>query len=313
MDLFVMRAGAIGDFILTLPALTALRKRFPAHRLILAARADVLPLVHFTLTDDVIAFDDERLTALFTRDSEPTNQLSNLFSDIDLAVLWLPDSSARIVADNLRRFNIARLIAANPLPTYRHAADHLLDTLVPLGISAHQLDAVPRLAPTQHSEYVANLWQRLGLTPSTRIIAMHVGSGDAHKRWPLDNYRALAARIVAIPNTQVLLLSGPAENISTLTLPAHATHIADCALSDLAALLARCQLYIGNDSGITHLAAALGMPTVALFGPTDPTIWGPRGAHVIILRSPTQRIDDVPVEQLWQAIQHVATAQDEGR
>ncbi|MEP7199209.1 MAG: hypothetical protein ABI874_05255, partial [Chloroflexota bacterium] len=69
--LLVLRSGALGDFILTLPALHLLRAKFPSHHFILAARGDVLPLVQGALADDVIPFDDERLTQLFIPDTQP--------------------------------------------------------------------------------------------------------------------------------------------------------------------------------------------------------------------------------------------------
>ena len=298
-----MRTGAIGDFVLTLPALRALRATFPAHQILLATRADVLPLVHNMLADDVLAADDRRIAALFQRETQTPSALTPLFSDLDVAVLWLPAPRSAIVADHLRRLNASHIVSADPLPTHRHAADHLLDTLALLGISSARFDARPRLDPPLVSPDVAAR-TRLGssLAPDTRLVAIHVGSGSAAKRWPLDNFLAVAARIAAVPKTHVLLVSGPAENVKGLRLPANSTYLPDVRLIDLAALLSTCALYLGNDSGITHIAAALGVPTVALFGPTDPAIWGPRGHHVTILRSETSRMDGLGLEQVWSAV-----------
>ncbi|MCA1553814.1 MAG: glycosyltransferase family 9 protein, partial [Chloroflexi bacterium] len=145
-------------------------------------------------------------------------------------------------------------------------------------------------------------------------VAMHVGSGGAHKRWSLDNFFALAERIVVEGNRRVLLMHGPAEDLRELIQhrPADgAAVVGTNSLSDAAALLELCSLYIGNDSGITHLAAALGVPTLALFGPTDPAIWGPRGTRVRIVRSPTARMDDLSVEQVWQDVRQWLMADSE--
>src|SRR5947208_2753798 len=122
--LFVLRAGAIGDFILTLPALTALRRKYPSHRLVLAARSDVLPLVRGTLADEVIPFDSGLLTSLFVSGGEISDELRTRLADVDLAVVWVSGNTARTVSENLRRLDVGRLLSADPLPNRQHAADH---------------------------------------------------------------------------------------------------------------------------------------------------------------------------------------------
>ncbi len=308
--ILVLRAGAIGDFILTLPALRAVRTRFPSHRLVLAARADVLPLVHGTLADEVVAFDDERLAPLFAAGASLRGPIRDLLGAIDLAVLWLPDRSARILAANLRQLDVATCISANPLPTGRHAADHLLETLAPLGISAAGADTTPRLTlPAAQDRTVVRSWQA-HVPASATLVALHPGSGSARKRWSARNFLALAARLAAAGDVHVLLLSGPAEDAADLALPPHTTHIHDASLVEIAVLLRTCRLYVGNDSGITHLAAAIGVPVIALFGPTDPSIWGPRGERVTMLQSPTDRMDDIRLDQVWQAVSQALSGDD---
>src|SRR6478736_313374 len=120
-SLFVLRAGAIGDFVLTIPALSALRHKFPSHRLTLAARADVLPLVHGTLADDVIPFDSVLLTPLFVSGGDISTELQTRLGEVDLAVVWLSGNVARTVADNLRQLDVGRLLSADPLPNRQHA------------------------------------------------------------------------------------------------------------------------------------------------------------------------------------------------
>jgi ADP-heptose:LPS heptosyltransferase len=303
-SIFVLRAGAIGDFILTLPALYAVRQKYPSHHLILAARADVLPLVRDTLADTTIAFDSALLTPLFASDATPSDELTRLLTGIDLAVLWLAENSARVVANHLRRLDAQRLLMANPLPTARHAADHLLDSLAPIGIvSGSRIPVLPLRAETR--SLADDFWRMHSFTARTRVIALHIGSGSEPKRWPLENFLALAHQLALLAGVRVLLIHGPAERhwirpIAKIS-PA-ITQLDSPDLSRLASILARCSLYIGNDSGITHLAAALGTPAIALFGPTDPAIWGPRGEYVSIIRSPTTRMGDLTIESVWQAV-----------
>ena len=103
---------------------------------------------------------------------------------------------------------------------------------------------------------------------------IHPFSGSARKNWPLEKFRALAAKL-PMP---VRWCAGEDDP----HLP-DAIHIGD--LYEMACFLARARLYIGNDSGITHLAAAVGTPTLAIFGPSNPAIWAPRGDHVRVVRA----------------------------
>lgn len=107
--------------------------------------------------------------------------------------------------------------------------------------------------------------------PAHGAIVLHPFSGSTRKNWPLENFRALAARL-----DNVAWTCGPEDNLPG------ATRFDN--LADLARWLAGARLFIGNDSGITHLAAAVGTPTLALFGPTDPAIWCPAGDHVRWMR-----------------------------
>jgi len=318
--LFVMRSGALGDFILTLPALHALRRKYPDHRLVLAARADVLPLAQGLIADDVIAFDSAWLTPLFVTECPLkgmralTDTLQNMLGDVDLAVLWLPDRTARIVANSLRRMSVARLIAASPelrSTTQRHASDHLLDTLAPIGI-ASPLSPIPSLSASSslllapHIQTLADEFWHTHSLAGRRVMALHIGSGGKHKCWPSENFLKLARRMSSCEHTHVIVISGPAEAGFQSPI-AHIqstrfTLLASPPLTHLASILARCALYVGNDSGVTHLSAALGTPTVALFGPTDSQLWGPRGAHVTIIQSPTARMEDLSVESVWQKL-----------
>lgn len=103
--------------------------------------------------------------------------------------------------------------------------------------------------------------------PRHGAIVIHPFSGGAKKNWPLDSFRALASQLPDVRWT-----AGPEEPLP------EATRFDD--LGSLAAWLSGARLYIGNDSGITHLAAAVGVPTLAIFGPSDPRIWCPAGEHV---------------------------------
>jgi hypothetical protein len=122
------------------------------------------------------------------------------------------------------------------------------------------------------------------------FAVIHPFSGSPKKCWPLDRYQALARLLE--PHMPVRWCAGPEE-----TLP-DAVRIAD--LYELACWLASARVYVGNDSGITHLAAAAGTPVVALFGPTDPRIWAPRGPQVRVIAKPA--LESITTDEVLAAV-----------
>lgn len=121
---------------------------------------------------------------------------------------------------------------------------------------------------------------------------MHPGSGSRAKNWPLDRFAEAAHRLS--PGRPWLLVVGPAEDD---VLPPPGARLArGVPLRTLGAALARAGLFLGNDSGVAHLAAACGTRTLALFGPTDPGRWAPVGPAVRTLRAPGCRLADLPVD-----------------
>jgi ADP-heptose:LPS heptosyltransferase len=133
---------------------------------------------------------------------------------------------------------------------------------------------------------------------ASRIIAVHPGSGSRRKNWPRDQFMALARALEKRGETIVWVL-GPSEH--EFALPLAAREWRDGDLPTLAARLARCRCYIGNDSGVTHLAAAVGCPTIALFGVSDAEIWAPQGIQVRILKAATGDITSITIEKVLQA------------
>jgi hypothetical protein len=123
------------------------------------------------------------------------------------------------------------------------------------------------------------------------FAVIHPFSGSARKCWPLDRYQELVSRL----DIPVRWCAGPEDPLPD------AVRIAD--LYELACWLATARVYIGNDSGITHLAAAVGTPVVALFGPTDPSIWAPRGPNVRVIAKPA--LADISVNEVLDSLDNV--------
>src|SRR5262249_51555088 len=146
----------------------------------------------------------------------------------------------------------------------------------------------PPLAATHfEAVWIDEFWRALGL--ERRVVALHPGSGGAAKRWPPHQFARLAQECDSRRLTPILIC-GPQDRDSTEEVVAACTPgslppvVADLSLSQLSAVLQRVAAYVGNDSGVTHLAALAGVPTLALFGPTDPAYWAPVGRQIHILR-----------------------------
>jgi hypothetical protein len=167
-----------------------------------------------------------------------------------------------------------------------HAARHLAGAIVS---APGDLDALPlpTLQCSRKLRIHTREWLDRQFGQGVRPVAIHPGSGGRRKCWPAYRFAELAGHLDA----PVLLIEGPAdadvccEFTEALAPSVLVVRVAGVSLPRLAALLVECRGYVGNDSGVSHLAAALGVPTVAVFGPTDPAVWAPRGSKVIAVAS----------------------------
>lgn len=288
----VFRPGALGDTLLTFPALALLRRVFADARLSVIGNAPALAVARDArLADDIASFDALCWADLFAEGGICSVEALQMLAGADLAVLWLRDP-AGLAERNLRAAGVASVLSAPGRPPEGariHAADYLLGTLAPLyGDVAAALPAeMPPLAPTPEAQRWAEAeWERRGL-PDGPVLALHPGSGGRAKCWPPERFAALAERFMA-SGWQVLVIAGPADEAAAAALLAalpagRAQQVDSLPLPLLAALLTRAALFVGNDSGISHLSALLGIPTLALFGPTDPAIWAPRGPRARVV------------------------------
>lgn len=266
----IVRAGALGDTILTLPAVGALRRRFPD--------ADIEVIGYPTawsvagrLVDAVHEVDDPLYAGLFS----PSASYSAP-PETDLLVIWSTRDPVPVSGG-------AMTVSASPYPQPGvHAAAWLLSTLTDVGIDG-SFPAVPSLHLTAAELTEGeNALRDLGLT---QPILIHPSAGALWKRWPAARFAAVAARLRA-EGREVALIAGPADDDTVRGVLEHIMLPVLRALSPrrLGAVLAHGALYLGNDSGVSHLAAASGTRTVALFGPTDPVMWAPLGDVAVIRR-----------------------------
>lgn len=278
--ILVIRGGAIGDFLVTLPALAALRRQFPDARIELVAYTHLGRLARLAGSVDLVhPIESRALAGFFARHGTLDPAISDLFAGSDVVFTYLYDPD-EIFRTNILRVSGAQVIQGPHRPDEgvpKSAAAQFLSPMERLGI--FDADPVPRIpvAPT--------------IPRHPRRIAIHPGSGSPSKNWPVSSWRTLLETWISRSDVEVLLVGGEAENETIGTLrhqvPSPRLRILHgVPLDELAGHLAGCVGFVGHDSGITHLAAAVGIPTIALWGPTVEAVWRPGGTHVRVVRHP---------------------------
>ena len=274
--ILVIRGGAIGDFILTLPVLAALRERFPG------VEIEVLGYPHIAslalsggLAKAVHAIESPGLAMFFARDGSLDLKWREFFGHFAIVISYLFDPD-KIFETNVKSCGPCQFIAAQHRPDEAkpiHASDVFLKPLEQLTI--FDGDPVARL-------------ELPVLGNRKNWLALHPGSGSESKNWPEQNWRELVAHLLDHSPLNLLLIGGEAEGDRLQRLangmPSDRLEIAQhIPLPELAPRLAKCAGYVGHDTGVTHLASALGLPTLVLWGKSDEKIWRPLGEKVRVL------------------------------
>ena len=279
--ILMIRGGAIGDFILTLPVLRALRGQFPRTELQVLGYPHIAQLaLAGGLAQRVRPIEARELAVFFARDGELTEDWVDFFSEFNLIISFLYDPD-EIFKTNVSRCTRAQFIAGPHRPDENlevHATEVFLKPLEQLAI--FQPDATPRLAVEKAFETTV---------ATGRWLAVHPGSGSESKNWPELKWLQLLQQVVESTTLRLLLVGGEAERgrLERLAraLPAARLKLMQSApLTELAQWLAACAAFAGHDSGISHLAAAVGVPSLILWGETTETVWRPRARELTMLR-----------------------------
>jgi ADP-heptose:LPS heptosyltransferase len=298
--ILVIRPGAIGDALLTFPVLKALREHYAGMPVTLVSNAQVLPLARaFGVSEQAFDFQDIQWSELFSTQGISTSSIHALLEQTDLAICWMRDPDGT-VERNLQMSGVKHVIIAPGRPSEGeriHIVDYLVST-VGLSIVGERFIAPPSWPIP---DPVSN-------DATARSVAIHPGGGAAQKCWPTFRFASVIERLWQ-QNRSVLLLAGPADSgrledllhqLSSPPIPEMLKLLTNAPLLEVARHVQLCRCYLGNDSGITHLAAMLGVPTIAIFGPTDPAIWRPVGPSVRVLQGST--MEDVSVDSVMEAL-----------
>jgi len=245
----VIRPGAIGDFIVSLPAIECLRAGY----LEVWTATDNVPLVRFA--DRAVSISSTGLDTLgyFGTDVPVVRRLRSF----DSIVSWY----------GANRPEFRRLCGELGLPV------QFLPALPPEGCGVHAVEFYLEQARSITHRACSGLPRIECAARREKFAVIHPFSGSPKKNWPIDRYRELAQRLEKL--LPVKWCAGPEEELPG------AVRIEN--LYDLACWLSSASLYVGNDSGITHLAAAAGAPVVAIFGASDPNVWAPSGPNVEVV------------------------------
>jgi len=312
--ILVIRGGAIGDFILTLPALKALCEAHPdAHIEILGYKHIAVLAENRFYAQAVRSIEYGPLANFFAKNSELPAELAGFFASFDLIISYLHDPD-RIFESNLDRCGVENLLCgpARIIEKSSHAARQLARPIEQLGIKVG--DLIEKIFLSDEDRQFAQGFLR---GSSQAIAAIHPGSGSKKKNWSLENWIELVSGEGGSSKAKgelgqigkqlsLVVVSGEADNAQTAQLEHEwkdrdVRFAENLSLPHLAAVLEH-TTFVGHDSGTSHLAAAAGANCILLFGPTDPNVWAPRNENVRVLRGQSGRLNDLDVSQVRAAV-----------
>lgn len=334
--ILIIRNDAIGDMILSTPAIALLRKNYPSAEISVLAR---------TLNAGILAGNPD-VDRVLIFDRKKTSRADRLrfykelrHENFDLAIAikinsssrhhflaWI--SGAKYRLGYKRRCLISKM-THEPDKNYQKGSVHFVERSNDLLGMICDGEIEPRLVLNLSDKEICQAKKRLenwGIAQSDLLVGIHPGGRTFCKRWNEDDFAEIADRIVAEYNGKILIFRGPGEeeieqNVLK-NVKSSVISYAPQSIRELATLIFCCKLFICNDSGPMHIAAALDVLTVAIFGPTDHVTWGPLNDRSTVVRrdmpcwpcSPTlcrlgwECVKKLPVEMVWKAVKRVRFA-----
>jgi heptosyltransferase-2 len=284
--------GALGDLICLLPAIHALHGKYPGIEFELMARAELARFAAVRM--QVVAghsIDRREVASLFSEGGGELALVRNFFGQYQRIDSFFA-SDNKIFRSSLEQ---AAQSKVSFYPFRPAGSGHVAECYLRVigAIVPQPLDARVDVLPDDLRDAQRRL-SRLGLRPG-RFVLVLPGSGSARKNWPAENFGSLAERTGQI--LPVLFVLGPAETgLGSIFRARSLPIISEIELGELAGLARMSRCFIGNDSGVSHLAAAAGARGAVIFGPADPDRWRPLG-KVKIVRS--QSLDTLSPGEVW--------------
>ncbi len=318
----ILQPGALGDCILTLPLAKLMKEALGLGGVDIVGHSEYIGILPGrSCVSSIRSIDSTDLHRLFVEpakfDLADRDPLIDTFADYAWIVTFLgePDGDFEqnliFTANCSHSAEIITLSLRPPQESTQHIAEYYVQQFaLQSGLAADRL----RLASDQilievtdgDRERGLELLEQAGIDVSKRLVVIQPGSGGRHKCWHLENFLSVA-RSLRDRGIEVLFLLGPAEverfeSMDKARLYVTAKCMAHLPLSQVVDLLSCADVVIGNDSGVTHLAAGMGLRTFALFGPTDPALYKPIGPALTVLQDTQDRFATQPCPDLQQAI-----------
>jgi heptosyltransferase-3 len=291
VEILLLHPGGLGDVILSLPAVALLREKLPSARITFAGNTDHLVPVVSKYAEKTVSLAALPLHNLYEEAASPDSDV-RFWKSFDQVVSWTGSGDPVFVRKLKTICPTARIGIWRPHANEsRHVAQLFIDSLgCELSSGRKAVYAPIYLSPQQLDQGVQWLSEQ-GWKAGNPLVALHPGAGSKVKRWPLTRFASLARHLARSEGKKLLIVDGPAELGLARQVDRELGEVElilgeSLPLGMLASVLSQAELFIGNDSGIAHLAAGLGIPAIVLFGPTLPQHWAPLGPDVRILRNP---------------------------
>lgn len=323
-NILVIDFGQLGDVVLSLPALRALREKFPHARITVAAGKSCTAVVEMsgyadeTISVDRVALRDGAKVLSLGRIARLVKDVRRRQFDfvIDLHSLsetnvlgWLSRAPHRLYSRRPGR-SLDYLSNFRPRPvtedTSKHATDRYLEVLAPLGIK--QAPREPVLVPTEADlEKAGKFLRKQNADAGVPLIGLFPGAGHPSRRWALDRFATLADLLIRNDGVRVLIFLGPEEDELRKRVakefPRDCMIVERLSLPQLAAMLSRLAVLVSNDTGPMHIAAAVGTSVVKLIGHPTLNTYVPIGDQHAVIHGVT--IDAITVEEVY-AVTHAS-------
>jgi hypothetical protein len=317
----ILQPGAVGDCILTLPLANFIKKQLKVGAVDMIARTDYTGYFpQRTCIDSLRSLDSVDTHRLFAPKTEfhlgDKDTLIELLAGYSYIVSFMgtPDSDfEQNLIFTVNCSNSAEVIILQQI--HESPADHISTIHIrnfldqyDIGTCDYEFSHDDQLINILHSDISSGreILNAHDIDEKKKLVVMHPGSGSTKKSWHLSNFISLADRFKKTDKQVVFLLgSAELERFSRAQLAAIediAAVISNASLNQVLQVLACSNCFIGNDSGITHMAAALGIKTIALFGPTDPQIYRPLGPDVTVIKDKTETFSQSPSGDLQQRV-----------
>ncbi len=282
---FIHHDGALGDTLLSLPCIRSIRAS--SSFLHIAGREDVvLFLKESGIADEVSSTESLFYSSLYCGISD--ERIRSFLGSFDRAYIFTCHKES-VPAANIRELipDTRTILTIPPESVIEHAAQFRLRQVV--GNEDAKPDQDMPFIRNEELLWASEVLKNKGYFPDRqRLITVHPGSGGKKKCWPLKEYAALIQRFSEDPRNFCVVLIGPAEDRAAVSehieFGERVILLHDLSLMQAAAMLSLSAYYLGNDSGISHLAGILGCRGSVLFGPTDPAIWSPQGNTLDVVR-----------------------------